>query len=124
MAITAPVLGGTTMAQVGHRDSYSETLELRGGDIITANGTMLTDLVQSSAKRKFELKWVGLDGSAGIHHRNGMGNGQDGYRVVHQSPRRHVHGDARHWARWRSTSAVRQRRGRGAGDVSMRLREV
>ena len=60
MAITAPVLGGTTMAQVGHRDSYNETLELRGGDIITANGTMLTDLVQASAKRKFELKWVGL----------------------------------------------------------------
>ena len=93
MAITTPVLGGTTMPQVGH-DGYNEELELRGSDVIMATGAMATDLVQAGAKRKFELQVEGAYRSAGYHHQNGMGNGLDGFRVVHHSPRRHVHGDA------------------------------
>jgi hypothetical protein len=60
MAITAPVLGGTTLPQVGHADSYTELLELRGSDVVMASGAMKTDLVTSTAKRKFELRWKGL----------------------------------------------------------------
>ena len=60
MAITLPVVGGVTLPQVGHRDSYNEVLELRGSDVIMASGAMATDLVQSEPKRKFELKWKAL----------------------------------------------------------------
>lgn len=60
MAITTPALGGTTLPQVGSSDSYNETLELRGSDVVMASGAMKTDLVASSAKRKFELRWKGL----------------------------------------------------------------
>jgi hypothetical protein len=60
MAITTPALGGTTLPQVGSSDSYTETLELRGSDVIMASGAMKTDLVTSTAKRKFELRWKGL----------------------------------------------------------------
>lgn len=61
MAITVPVLGGTTLPQVGHSDSYTEIGELRGSDVIMASGAIATDLVQSGAKTKFELRWVALD---------------------------------------------------------------
>ena len=60
MAITTPVLGSTTLPQVMWHDGYSEGLELRGSDVIMASGAMKTDLVQTNAKRKFELKWRGL----------------------------------------------------------------
>lgn len=69
MAIVAPILGGsvsggthtggTTLPQCT-RDGYDETLELWGSDVVMASGAVKTDLVQSSAKRKFELRWKAL----------------------------------------------------------------
>jgi hypothetical protein len=60
MAITIPVLGGTTMPQIARTDGYSERVELRGSDIVMASGALATDLVNSTAKRKFELRWKGM----------------------------------------------------------------
>jgi hypothetical protein len=60
MAITTPALGGTTLPQVGSSDSYTETLQLRGSDVIMASGALKTDLVTTTAKRRFELRWKGL----------------------------------------------------------------
>lgn len=60
MAITTPVLGGTTLPQVARNDGYSETLELRGADTIMASGALHTDLVQSSGKRRFSLSWKAM----------------------------------------------------------------
>lgn len=48
------------MPSVAHSDGYSESLELRGSNVIMASGAMVTDLVVSTAKRKFELRWRGL----------------------------------------------------------------
>lgn len=58
--MATPVLAGNTLAQVAQRDGYTETIEYRGGRTKTANGTVITDLVQTSAKRKFKLAWTAL----------------------------------------------------------------
>jgi hypothetical protein len=60
MAITTPSLGGTTLPQIARADGYTERLELRGVDVVMASGAMATDLVNSTAKRKFELRWKAL----------------------------------------------------------------
>ena len=60
MAITTPVLGGTTLPQVGARDSYMEFAGYRGSDLEMASGALATDLVSTSVKRRFELAWLGL----------------------------------------------------------------
>jgi len=56
MAITTPVLGGTTLPQVG-ADGYDERPLLRGVQTTMANGALATDLTSSTVKRKFELRW-------------------------------------------------------------------
>lgn len=60
MAVTTPALGGTTLPQVSARDGFYETGEYRGGDVITANGNVVTDLLTTTLKYVFELHWVGL----------------------------------------------------------------
>ena len=59
MAITTPVLGGTTLPQVEH-GGYDEELQLHGSDVVMASGTMATDLVATGGKMRFELRWKGL----------------------------------------------------------------
>lgn len=56
MAITTPVLGGTTLPQVT-ADGYDEMPELRGAADEMANGALATDLVSATVKRRFELRW-------------------------------------------------------------------
>ena len=60
MAITTPALGGTTLPQVGARDSYMEFPGYRGADLEMASGALATDLVSTGVKRRFELAWLGL----------------------------------------------------------------
>lgn len=59
MAVTTPALGGTTLPQVAW-NGYDETPGYRGADTIMASGAMVTDLISTSLKRSFELRWVGL----------------------------------------------------------------
>ena len=60
MAITTPVLGGTSLPQVGAHDSYNEYPGYRGADLEMASGALATDLISTSVKRRFELAWLGL----------------------------------------------------------------
>jgi hypothetical protein len=59
MAITLPVLGGTTLPQV-ERGGYTEELQLRGTDVVMASGAMATDLVVATGKLRFEMRWKGM----------------------------------------------------------------
>jgi hypothetical protein len=54
MAITAPVLAGSTLAHVA---SYKETPILRGAPAEMADGSVRFELVQSGAKRDFVLSY-------------------------------------------------------------------
>ena len=56
MAITTPVLGGTTLPQV-EADGYEETPELRGATTEMLSGALATDLVSATVKRRFALSW-------------------------------------------------------------------
>src|SRR5690606_22736685 len=60
MAITTPALGGTTLPQVGARDSYMEFPVYRGADLEMASGALATDLVSTSVKRRFSFAWLGM----------------------------------------------------------------
>lgn len=54
---TQPVLGSTTLP---HPAGYRETPEWRGAMAEMADGTVVTHLVQTGAKRSFTLRWTGL----------------------------------------------------------------
>lgn len=54
---TQPVLGSTTLP---HPTGYTETPEFRGATVEMADGSLVTHLVQSGAKRRFVLRWTGL----------------------------------------------------------------
>ncbi|MGB5050738.1 MAG: hypothetical protein WBO46_17475 [Caldilineaceae bacterium] len=54
---TQPTLGGQTLA---HPSDYRESVEYRGGRRVMADGTQVTDLVNSSAKRLFHVEWNAL----------------------------------------------------------------
>ena len=123
MAITTPVLGGVTLPQVMWRDGYSEGLELRGSDMIMASGAMKTDLVQSTGKRKFELKWRGLTESQVSTVENGWATVYTA-SVAFTSPRggtftvtRDTGSNALELNWYKTASGMR-------ADVSLRLREV
>lgn len=60
MAITTPVLNSITLPQVTSKDGFMEYVEYRGADTEMLSGAVVTDLVSTSAKRRFELSWVGL----------------------------------------------------------------
>ena len=57
MALTTPVLAGTTLTVPS---GYTQTVGYRGGRQLMADGTLVTDLVNTSAKRVFELSWNAL----------------------------------------------------------------
>ncbi len=57
MALTTPVLAGTTLTVPS---GYTQTVGYRGGRQLMADGTLVTDLVNTSAKRVFELTWNAL----------------------------------------------------------------
>jgi len=57
---TAPVLGGNTLPHVTAADGYSETITYRGGMRRHADGSVIVNLVNASAKRKFRLSWPAL----------------------------------------------------------------
>jgi len=57
---TQPVLGGTTLPWPAANGGYEERYGWRGADMVMASGAVATDLVTTSAKRAFTLRWVNL----------------------------------------------------------------
>ena len=60
MAITQPVLASNTLAYPDAEEGHVKTLQYRGGVSIMADGTQVTDLVQTGAKVLVKLKWSTL----------------------------------------------------------------
>ena len=60
MATTQPVLEGNTLPYPASPDGYTEELLYRGASQEMADGTIVWDLVNTSVKREFTIKWVGL----------------------------------------------------------------
>ena len=56
MAVTTAVLGGVTLPHVA-ADGYDEGYGYRGADREMLDGSVATDLVSTTAKRTFELRW-------------------------------------------------------------------
>lgn len=54
---TQPTLAGSTLA---HPSTYRESVLYRGGRRIMADGSQVTDLVNSNAKRRFHIEWASL----------------------------------------------------------------
>lgn len=57
---TTPVLAGYTLPQVAANRGYNYSVEYWGGMTQMADGSMAIDLVNDSAKRKFELTWKNI----------------------------------------------------------------
>ena len=57
MAISVPTLGGQTIFTGVYPNKYRQYAGYRGGTSIMADGTMTTDLVNTSAKLRWELGW-------------------------------------------------------------------
>ena len=55
MAVSAPVLAGQTLASP---ITYRKTRTYRGGRQIMASGALVTDLVSTTAKHRWELGWA------------------------------------------------------------------
>ncbi len=60
MATTTPALGGQTLAEPAADGGYKEELFYRGASVLMADGSIKIDLVQSTAKLEFTLKWTGI----------------------------------------------------------------
>ena len=56
MAVTTAVLGGVTLPHV-EADGFDEGYGFRGADREMLDGSVATDLVSTTAKRTFELRW-------------------------------------------------------------------
>ena len=57
MAISVPTLGGQTIFTNTYPNRYKQYSGYRGGTSIMADGSMTTDLVNTSAKLRWELGW-------------------------------------------------------------------
>lgn len=57
---TQPVIGSTTVAWPA---SHVVNVAYRGGAVIMANGTQVTDLVNTAAKRRWTLGWKAITGT-------------------------------------------------------------
>jgi len=57
MAISVPTLGGQTIFTGVYPNKYRQFAGYRGGTSIMADGSMTTDLVNTSAKLRWELGW-------------------------------------------------------------------
>ena len=57
MAISVPTLGGQTIFTGVYPNKYRQYAGYRGGTTIMADGSMTTDLVNTSAKLRWELGW-------------------------------------------------------------------
>lgn len=57
---TQPVLGGTTLPWPS---AHAPTSGYRGGVLIMADGTQVTDLVQANAKKGVTLSWTAISAS-------------------------------------------------------------
>jgi hypothetical protein len=57
MAISKPIIGSVTLP---HLSEYSESVGFRGGHLILASGSVVYDVVNTSAKRTFRLSWKAL----------------------------------------------------------------
>ena len=57
MAISVPTLGGQTIFTGVYPKKYRQYAGYRGGTSIMADGTLSTDLVNTSAKLRWELGW-------------------------------------------------------------------
>jgi len=57
MAISVPTLGGQTIFTGVYPNKYRQYAGYRGGTSIMADGSMTTDLVNTSAKLRWELGW-------------------------------------------------------------------
>lgn len=58
--MAAPILAGTTLADVSANKGFSYSIEYRGSMQVLADGTLQTDLVSDSAKRTFVLAWKNI----------------------------------------------------------------
>ncbi len=57
MAVSVPTLGGQTIFTGVYPNRYKQYAGYRGGTTIMADGSMTTDLVNTSAKLRWELGW-------------------------------------------------------------------
>ena len=57
MAISVPTLGGQTIFTGVYPNKYKQYAGYRGGTTIMADGSMTTDLVNATAKLRWELGW-------------------------------------------------------------------
>ncbi len=57
MAISVPTLGGQTIFTGVYPNKYRQYAGYRGGTSTMADGTLSTDLVNTSAKLRWELGW-------------------------------------------------------------------
>ena len=57
MAISAPTLGGQTIFTGVYPNRYKQYAGYRGSTSIMADGSMTTDLVNTSAKLRWEMGW-------------------------------------------------------------------
>ena len=57
MAVSVPTLGGQTIFTGVYPNRYKQYSGYRGGTTIMADGSMTTDLVNASAKLRWELGW-------------------------------------------------------------------
>lgn len=57
MAISVPTLGGQTIFTNTYPNRYKQTAGYRGSTSIMADGSMTTDLVNASAKLRWEIGW-------------------------------------------------------------------
>lgn len=57
MAISVPTLGGQTIFTGVYPNKYRQYVGYRGGTSIMADGTLTTDLVNASAKLRWEIGW-------------------------------------------------------------------
>ncbi len=59
MAITTATLGGSSLPTIAP-DGYRQTVEYRGSDRVMLSGALSTDLISTSSKQRFELRWTML----------------------------------------------------------------
>ena len=57
MAVSVPTLGGQTIFTGVYPNRYKQYAGYRGGTTIMADGSMTTDLVNASAKLRWEMGW-------------------------------------------------------------------
>ena len=57
MAVSVPTLGGQTIFTGVYPNRYKQYAGYRGGTTIMADGSMTTDLVNASAKLRWEIGW-------------------------------------------------------------------